>query len=131
MLSLLPAADLATLCRMYMFGTVWCVAAAAVPLVAARELGGSLLQPPSRQPCHEHIVVFFCNTQGDIVLYERMSWEAAFSLAGQHSADVSLLAFSPNGERHRILAARMLVVGWGRLAGQQHVLLAAGLQPQR
>ncbi len=35
--------------------------------------------------------------QGDIVLYERMSWEAAFSLAGQHSDDVSLLAFSPNG----------------------------------
>lgn len=33
------------------------------------------------------------------MLYERMSWEAAFSLAGQHSADVSLLAFSPNGEQ--------------------------------
>jgi hypothetical protein len=33
----------------------------------------------------------------DIVLYERMSWEAAFTLAGQHSADVSLLAFSKNG----------------------------------
>ncbi|KAI7839202.1 hypothetical protein COHA_007091 [Chlorella ohadii] len=46
--------------------------------------GGSLLAAPGTE-------------KGDIVLYERMSWEAAFSLAGQHSDDVSLLAFSPNG----------------------------------
>ena len=46
--------------------------------------GGSLLAAPG--------------TDNDIVLYERMSWENAFSLSGQHSGEVSLLAFSKNGE---------------------------------
>jgi WD40 repeat protein len=46
--------------------------------------GGSLLAAPG--------------TDNDIVLYERMSWETAFSLSGQHSGEVSLLAFSKNGE---------------------------------
>ena len=45
--------------------------------------GGSLLAAPG--------------TDNDVVLYERMSWEAAFNLSGQHSGDVSLLAFSKNG----------------------------------
>jgi WD40 repeat protein len=48
--------------------------------------GGSLLAAPG--------------TDNDIVLYERMSWELAFSLTGQHSAAISLLAFSKNGEIH-------------------------------
>ena len=47
--------------------------------------GGSLLAAPG--------------TDHDVVLYERMSWEAAFALAGQHTADVSALAFSRNGAR--------------------------------
>ena len=45
--------------------------------------GGSLLAAPG--------------TDHDVVLYERMSWEVAFALAGQHTADVSALAFSRNG----------------------------------
>lgn len=46
--------------------------------------GGSLLAAPGADG-------------GDIQLYERMSWEAVCSLGGQHTAHVSLLAFSANG----------------------------------
>ncbi|KAL4439932.1 hypothetical protein ABPG75_002933 [Micractinium tetrahymenae] len=45
--------------------------------------GGALLAAPG--------------TEGDVVFYERMSWEAAFSLGGQHTGAVSLVAFSKNG----------------------------------
>lgn len=49
--------------------------------------GGALLAAPG--------------TEGDVVLYERMSWDAAFSLGGQHAGAVSLVAFSKNGARRQ------------------------------
>lgn len=36
-------------------------------------------------------------TENDVVLYERLSWDVAYTLKGEHSAPVSLLAFSKNG----------------------------------
>ncbi|PSC69197.1 WD repeat and HMG-box DNA-binding 1 isoform B [Micractinium conductrix] len=60
--------------------------------------GGSLLAAPG--------------TDHDVVLYERMSWEPAFSLSGQHSADVSLVAFCKNGLYLVSAAADQAVVLW-------------------
>lgn len=34
---------------------------------------------------------------GDVVLYERLSWDESCSLTGQHDGDVDAVAFSPNG----------------------------------
>ena len=79
----------------------------ASPRRAARRVPAArAVQPPAALAVRAARAV-----QGDIVLYERMSWEAAFSLAGQHTADVSLLAFSPNGA-----PAFVLLVCQGRLA---------------
>ncbi len=33
----------------------------------------------------------------DVTVYERLSWEPTFSLAGQHSAPVNAVCFSPDG----------------------------------
>jgi chromosome transmission fidelity protein 4 len=33
----------------------------------------------------------------DVTLFERLSWEPVFSLAGQHSAPVNAVSFSPDG----------------------------------
>ena len=34
----------------------------------------------------------------NVVLYERLSWKVACSLADEHTEDINTLAFSPNGE---------------------------------
>ena len=52
--------------------------------------GGSLLAAPG--------------TDNDVVLYERLSWEATGYLAGEHKDTVNTLAFSANG---------VVWVGWG------------------
>ncbi len=44
---------------------------------------GSLLAVPGRD--------------NDVTLFERLSWEPVFSLAGQHSAPVNAVSFSPDG----------------------------------
>ena len=33
----------------------------------------------------------------DVTVYERLSWEPTFSLAGQHSAPINAVCFSPDG----------------------------------
>ena len=48
--------------------------------------GGSLLAVPG--------------TDNDVSIFERLSWNVAFSLKGPHSAAVNLVCFSPNGEQH-------------------------------
>lgn len=46
--------------------------------------GGSLLAVPG--------------LDNDVSLFERLSWNVAFSLKGPHSAAVNMVSFSPNGE---------------------------------
>lgn len=52
--------------------------------------GGSLLAVPG--------------TENDITMIERLSWSAAFSLKGPHTALINLVSFSPNGQPYSSLS---------------------------
>lgn len=57
--------------------------------------GGSLLAVPG--------------VENDVSMFERLSWNVAFSLKGPHSAAVNLVSFSPNGEVQMKQAACSLI----------------------
>jgi len=38
------------------------------------------------------------SADGDVTLYERLSWEASSYLGGGHRGPANVVAFSPNGE---------------------------------
>lgn len=56
--------------------------------------GGSLLAVPG--------------VDNDVSMFERLSWNVAFSLKGPHSAEINLVSFSPNGEVHMTPATCLL-----------------------
>ena len=46
--------------------------------------------------------------ENDVSMFERLSWNVAFSLKGPHSAAINLVSFSPNGEVQMTQAACLL-----------------------
>lgn len=54
-------------------------------------------------------------TDNDVVCFERLSWDKAFTLGGEHSAPVNLVSFSPNGAP----TASMHALGFPAESGQQ------------
>ena len=91
---------------------------AALSSIAFYQLPDSFRAPSARLPGTDH----------DVVLYERMSWEPAFSLSGQHSADVSLVAFCKNGAPRLCLArASCLAHAASRCPARHPPVLASAL----
>ncbi|GIL74869.1 hypothetical protein Vretimale_2446 [Volvox reticuliferus] len=52
---------------------------------------------PSWHPDGGTVLAVPVGAEGEVVLYERLSWEATGYLSGEHTAAVNVVAFSPNG----------------------------------